>query len=49
MSHCSFYVPTVKTKAENELEKMILLFELSPTVAAEWVLIFWKFILKGSQ
>lgn len=47
MSHCSVYVPTVKIKAESELEKMILLFELSPTVAEELVLIFWKFYIEG--
>lgn len=46
MSHCSVYVPTVKIKAESKLEKMIL-FELSPTVAAELVLIFWKFYIEG--
>lgn len=50
MSRCSVYVSTVKIKAENELENMIL-FELSPTVAAELVLIFldFFFILKYSQ
>lgn len=29
MSHCSVYVSTVKIKAENELE-IVILFELSP-------------------
>jgi len=47
MSHCSVYVPTVRIRAETKLENMILLFELSPTVAPEFILIFWKFYTEG--
>lgn len=46
-----FYVPTLKIKAEIESEEMILLFELPPTIAAEFVLVFlffffWKFYIE---
>lgn len=47
------YVPTLKIKAEIESEEMILLFELPPTIAAEFVLFFYfffgSFILKSCQ
>lgn len=42
-----FYVPTVKIKAEIESEEMILLFELPPTIAAEFVINFFlKFYIE---